>query len=269
MKILNKTLLAGILFASALLSGCSDDEYTPGEASNANGINVYFESPVSAEVALGPDDTAFTITVGRNQTDGALSVPLKMASVYANLFEVPAQVDFAQGESSKTLTIKVSSDMAMFESYPMTLTIDPAYTQAYTQSDLYPRLELNVIKEDYVPYADGKFSDYFMSPDENPIITDQEMEYSAILDMYRLKACWGTGTGSIVFAWDGSEKVTLQSSSFATGINDATYGAVTVSLAEDATYDEASKTFTFPLEFLVSEGTFGVLYESYTITSQK
>ena len=165
MKILNKTLLAGILFASALLSGCSDDEYTPGEASNANGINVYFESPVSAEVALGPDDTAFTITVGRNQTDGALSVPLKMASVYANLFEVPAQVDFAQGESSKTLTIKVSSDMAMFESYPMTLTIDPAYTQAYTQSDLYPRLELNVIKEDYVPYADGKFSDYFMSPD--------------------------------------------------------------------------------------------------------
>lgn len=28
MKILNKTLLAGILFASALLSGCSDDEYT-------------------------------------------------------------------------------------------------------------------------------------------------------------------------------------------------------------------------------------------------
>lgn len=77
MKILNKTLLAGILFASALLSGCSDDEYTPGEASNASGINVYFESPVSAEVALGPDDTAFTITVGRNQTDGALSVPLK------------------------------------------------------------------------------------------------------------------------------------------------------------------------------------------------
>lgn len=51
MKILNKTLLAGILFASALLSGCSDDEYTPGEASNASGINVYFESP-SAQKSL-------------------------------------------------------------------------------------------------------------------------------------------------------------------------------------------------------------------------
>lgn len=269
MKMINKALFTGILFASALLSGCSEEDYTPGEASNANGINVYFESPVGAEVAIGPDDTAFTITVGRNQTDEALSVPLKMTSVYADLFEVPTQVDFAQGESSKTLTIKVSSNMAMFETYPMTLTIDPAYTQAYTQSDLYPRLELNVIKEDYVPYADGKFSDYFMSPDLNPIETDQEMEYSAILDMYRLKACWGEGTGSIVFAWDGSNKVTLQSPTFATGINDATYGAVTVSLAEDATYDEASKTFTFPLEFLVSEGTFGVLYESYTITSLK
>ncbi len=103
MKILNKTLLAGILFASALLSGCSDDEYTPGEASNANGINVYFESPVSAEVALGPDDTAFTITVGRNQTDGALSVPLKMASVYADLFEIPAQVDLHKEKAARPL----------------------------------------------------------------------------------------------------------------------------------------------------------------------
>lgn len=78
----------------------------------------------------------------------------------------------------------------------------------------------------------------------------------------------GTGTGNIVFAWKG-DKVELQSSSFATGINDATYGAVTASLAEDATYDEASKTFTFPLEFLVSAGSFGILYESYTITSLK
>lgn len=54
MKILNKTLLAGILFASALLSGCSDDEYTPGEASNASGINVYFESPRQRRSRFGP-----------------------------------------------------------------------------------------------------------------------------------------------------------------------------------------------------------------------
>ena len=268
MKLLNHIFFTGILLTSTLLSGCSDEDYTPGEASNASGLNVYFESPVNAEVALGPNDTEFTVTVGRNQTDTALSVPLKMSSTCAGLFEVPTQVDFAQGESSKTLTIKVSSDTQLFESYPMTLIIDPAYTQAYTQSSTYPRLELNVVKEDYVPYADGKFSDYFMSPDENPVYTDQEMEYSAILDMYRLKACWGTGTGNIVFAWKG-DKVELQSSSFATGINDATYGAVTASLAEDATYDEASKTFTFPLEFLVSAGSFGILYESYTITSLK
>lgn len=144
----------------------------------------------------------------------------------------------------------------------------PAKTQAYTQSEYYPRLELNIVKEDYIPYADGKFSDYIMSPDENPIETDQEMEYSAILNMYRLKSCWGTGTGSIIFSWEG-DKVTLQSTSIATGINDATYGAITASLAEEATYDEASKTFTFPFEFLVSAGSFGIYEESYTITSLK
>jgi outer membrane murein-binding lipoprotein Lpp len=53
MKILNKTLLAGILFASALLSGCSDDEYTPGEASNASGINV-FRIPRQRRSRFGP-----------------------------------------------------------------------------------------------------------------------------------------------------------------------------------------------------------------------
>ena len=154
-------------------------------------------------------------------------------------------------------------------SFPKTAyQFSPAFTQAYTQSEYYPRLELNIVKEDYVPYADGKFSDYIMSPDENPIETDQEMEYSAILNMYRLKSCWGTGTGSIIFSWEG-DKVTLQSTSIATGINDATYGAITASLAEEATYDEASKTFTFPFEFLVSAGSFGIYEESYTITSLK
>lgn len=80
MKILNKILFSGAIFTAAFLSGCSDDDYTPGEASNASGINVYFESPTNAEVALGPNDAEFTVTVGRNQTDNALSVPLKMTS---------------------------------------------------------------------------------------------------------------------------------------------------------------------------------------------
>lgn len=39
MKILNKILFSGAIFTAAFLSGCSDDDYTPGEASNASGIN--------------------------------------------------------------------------------------------------------------------------------------------------------------------------------------------------------------------------------------
>lgn len=35
MKILNKILFSGAIFTAAFLSGCSDDDYTPGEASNA------------------------------------------------------------------------------------------------------------------------------------------------------------------------------------------------------------------------------------------
>lgn len=36
MKILNKILFSGAIFTAAFLSGCSDDDYTPGEASNAS-----------------------------------------------------------------------------------------------------------------------------------------------------------------------------------------------------------------------------------------
>lgn len=269
MKMFKYIFFAGAVCTAAFLAGCNEDEYTLGEASSENGLNVYFESPTGAEVVLGPETTEFTITVGRNQADEALSIPLKVDNPHADLIDIPTQVDFAQGESSKSITVKVSSGLKMFETYPVRLSIDAQYTQAYLQSEVYPRLSLQVIKEDYVPYADGKFSDYLTSPDENPMETDQVMEYSAILDMYRLKSCWGTGTGSIVFSWDGENKVSLESPSIPTGYTIPEYGSFTASLVEDATYDQTSKTFTFPLEFIAGDVTTGACDETYTITSLK
>lgn len=78
MKIFKYIFFAGAVCTATFLAGCDEDEYTPGEASSESGLNVYFESPTGAEVVLGPETMEFTITVGRNQADEALSIPLKV-----------------------------------------------------------------------------------------------------------------------------------------------------------------------------------------------
>lgn len=53
MKMFKYIFFAGAVCTAAFLAGCNEDEYTPGEASSENGLNVYFESPTGAEVVLG------------------------------------------------------------------------------------------------------------------------------------------------------------------------------------------------------------------------
>ena len=43
MKMFKYIFFAGAVCTAAFLAGCNEDEYTPGEASSENGLNVYLE----------------------------------------------------------------------------------------------------------------------------------------------------------------------------------------------------------------------------------
>ncbi|WP_321334732.1 hypothetical protein [uncultured Bacteroides sp.] len=266
MKLLNNLflVLAGITVFT--LTACGDDDnYSPGEVTNEEGLNVYFEASNNSSPVLGPTDTEFTLTVSRNKKGSAISVPLEVSKVYADLFTVPSSVDFEADEDTKTITIKVSDKMEMFTSYHLALSLDPSYTLPYVSNpDAYPNMELNIVKEDYAPYAEGTYISEGWETNENVTL-----EYSEILDNYRLKSCWGEGTGNVVFTWDGTSEVKLVTTSIPTGLIDSDYGAVTVLESDEnpCTYDGATKTFTFPLEWTVSAGSYGVYNDFFTIES--
>lgn len=89
----------------------------------------------------------------------------------------------------------------MFTTYLLSIAINPSFTTPYAESDVYPRAELNIVKEDYKPYATGTYYPEFWEDDEGNLLeTDLTMEYSEILDSYRLSKCWGEGTGSVIFS---------------------------------------------------------------------
>lgn len=269
MKYINRLFLMLVGAAALTFASCSDDDddYAPGAATNAEGINVYFDSANKSAQAIGPTDTEFTLTLQRNKADKAISVPLSVSEVNADLFTVPQSVDFSAGEQTKNITIKVSDKMEMFTTYLLSIGIDPAFTTPYAQSDVFPRMELSIVKEDYKPYATGTYySEFWGDEDGNPLETEVVLEYSEILDNYRLAGCWGAGTGSVIFSWDKAENVELASNSIAVGLNADPYGPVTANTTEEpCTYNAADKSFTFPFEWTVSLGSFGPATDVFVI----
>lgn len=259
MKIFHKYFLLAVV-SCCLFTACSDDEdYTPGTPSNANGDNVYFSADNEATLALGVDESEFTMTIERSNAGAAQSIPLKVATPHDSIFTVPVTVDFASGEGSKVIIIKTSDKMRMFKKYALSITIPEEYTQQYAETTTYPRMELNITKEDYKPYATGLYtSGYFEE------LWDATLEYSEILNLYRFPSCWVKGY-DVTFAWDGSEKVKVNNGNkFVTGYIHASYGMVSATPGL-CSYDASSKTFSFIYEWTVSAGTFGEIPDTFEV----
>jgi len=132
------------------------------------------------------------------------------------------------------------------------------YTQQYAETDVYPRMELNVVKEDYEPYATGLFSSEFFEEEWEAVL-----EYSAILDLYRFSSCWMNGY-DVTFSWDGGDNIVVNGGeSLPTGFMDSGYGMVNVTPV-NAAYNASAKTLMFAYEWTVSGGSFGVYVASFS-----
>lgn len=53
MKMFKYIFFAGAVCTAAFLAGCNEDEYTPGEASSENGLNVYLNHRPEQKSSLG------------------------------------------------------------------------------------------------------------------------------------------------------------------------------------------------------------------------
>ncbi len=151
MKIRN-IFTAVLALPALLLSACSDDDsnWNPGpETENVH--QVYFDNPLS-ETEIEPNTAAgFTVKFYRNDDRGAISVPLTIEG--SDIFDAPATVDFADGETSAEVTVAVTPSNVT-GLHECTIKIpDGPYSSPYSKEYTAHTLRLTIIQ--WVPYAEN------------------------------------------------------------------------------------------------------------------
>lgn len=264
------------LVAGALtFTSCSDnDDYTIGTQTNETGLNVGFED--ANELTIPSDGNTVTIKVSRNKDTGDLSVPLNYYNTNAfdkegnPIFSGPSSVEFKSGELEKEITLKASNAIEMYKDYKLLITIPEEYTTQYSSdAAVCPRANLTIVWEDYKPYAKGHYTSEFFGDDDAAYEEDATLEYSEILDTYRLKNLAGSFT--FAFSLDKDNKVKYTDDQFATGLNYDKYMIYASPSANEeypTTYDATTQTFNFGFEFIVKIGSFGDYYDTFQITEK-
>jgi hypothetical protein len=266
-------ILMALAFAG--LVACEQSvPYEPGAPMDVNGPNVYFSNTNSAAVILASDATEFEIAVIRDNAGSALSVPLEGLCTIEGLFDVPATVEFPSGVDSVNVKIGVSDKIEMFETYTLTLNVPEEYTHAYAQQNVVPSYTGKIIKEDYAPAIKGLFYDYFWEE----TAWDAVIEYSPILETYRLKNPWQNGGDDFTFTWDGAEAVKMGKSAYNTGLVHSSYGAITANVIASGTkyvhfgagqlLADACDAFQFFFQWKVAAGSFGEYPEFFIVTER-
>lgn len=276
MKKFNRIMILPLLAMPFVLGSCSDDdEWSAGNPANTEGINVYLPADNGQNVALSPTESTFTVEVARSSESGQLTVPLKVVNANGYdadgnaLFSVPESVTFADGEKTKEVTVTCSDNMEMFKTYKIAISVAEEYTQPYADSEEnLPRIELNIVKEDYKAFATGVYFSDFWGDDDGPYQEEATIEYSEIMKLYRFSNI--ISGQSFTFSVDEDNKITFGASKYSTGYVHPSYGDVFISPSEEADYpsyyDPDTKTFYFGWEYTVSAGSFGSYYEWFKVS---
>jgi hypothetical protein len=271
MRTLNSISTLILILLTALFASCEDDMAVrdPSPETNPNSSNVYFLNTNDTIPILAIDQTSFDVVLGREKTEKDQVVALAVESVYTGLFEVPESVEFKAGEDEKTVNIKIK-ELELMKKHHIAISIEHDQTVPYLIQENYPRLELYVLQEDFAPYANGTYTSEFFEESWEIVL-----EYSPATELYRFKDCWVEGY-DVLFKWDKeTNEVLIQGAPnssgshihLQTGYMNGNYGMISAYYDQSDLkyYDEESKTFTFPITWMVSAGSFGSYPDSYAI----
>lgn len=256
MKLYNKLALVAAMAAGIGLTSCQQEEFTyeVGAPAAQDSAVVYFASDYS-NVLLSISESEVLIDIARHATEAAtyaLDVTLEEGTNGAIV--VPSSVTFDEGDLDTTIAITVGN-IELMKNYTIKIAIDEAWVNPYATDD-NTVIAFDIMREDFAPYAEGTYVDYFLYGPEQPY--SQVLEYSPSTEVFRIQDCWGMGAAPLTFTWDGGENITLGVAALQTGYNHSKYGMVTANYlgAEVMTQDNLVQ-FVFYIKWTVSAGSFG------------
>jgi len=255
----NKIYIAALFLMTAMFVGCDDYEDNVEKSPEVSVDNpaVRFVAENATVIELDPNvSVEFTLTVTRDDETAALDVPVIVVTNTENSFIVPSSVTFAAGAKTANLTISATDDAPKVTDLDLVLKLDESFTTPYRTE--YPMYYGTVVVTDWEQFATGSYFSSWYGQSYSQIL-----QYSPILDQYRFPDLMSDGY-HFVFAWDGASAVTPVPEKVKTGYVHSTYGMVSATTSE-ATYDVASKIFTFTREWTVDAGSFGKDIDTYTM----
>ena len=161
MKTFKHIGLIGVLTAVALFTACSDkDDYTPGPEVASGCQQVRFADTNNTICVLdsaNADDRTATLTLKRNNTGAALTIPIKIVSQSAGL-TIPAEVTFAAGDPLATLAIKAPEKVALKDVYSYELKLEG------NDVDPYSKLDGGVVFSGQLNFPMSKKAEFYADP---------------------------------------------------------------------------------------------------------
>lgn len=161
MKTFKHIGMIGVLAAGALLTACSDkDDYTPGPEVPSGCQQMRFadtNNPICVLDEANTDDRTATLTLKRNNTGTALTMPIKVVSQSAGL-TIPAEVTFAAGDSLATLAIKAPEKVAVKDVYKYELRLEG------DNADPYTKLDGSVVWSGQLNFPISKEAEFYAAP---------------------------------------------------------------------------------------------------------
>lgn len=152
----------------------SEEEHKPGEPDVDGCYGVYFPSQ-QVKSSFDPNETlAFDVVVARKEDKGSISVPLDIIGNENGYFNLPSNVDFADGEAETSFTVDFSK-APVGEKMSLTIQItDPQYVSQYSSQNAYFSATLTVEKWNSLGMC--KFRDDFVTTFYKVDYTEWEVE---------------------------------------------------------------------------------------------
>lgn len=110
---------ARIAFAGLValtVAACTDD-YTYDTPAALEGAQVYFSSTLPSQYEVSTTATSFNIPLNRQNTSGSVTVPLTFNADEGNIFNVPSEVTFADGDSVANITVTYDPSSIVYGNY--------------------------------------------------------------------------------------------------------------------------------------------------------
>lgn len=128
-------VISTVVFSVLMFSCTEKVEYS--QAEKLTGAQVYFSSLTPSQIDLDREATSYSIKLMRGNTDGNLTVELKVESETDKL-DIPTSVEFQDGENVANVNVTYSLDELGYDNYykvKIALTED-TYTTPYGPSSL-------------------------------------------------------------------------------------------------------------------------------------